>query len=474
VSDNLEAREKDPVKKVFIKDAAAELRDASADMIKAAKAYRENPTEENKRRLDRAHERLENAIRRVLETNNGEIFSDNTPKGKLATTANALELAAKNVVYSARNNPQQLLEDAQVLAAIAMQFVRDAEALAAVTDDPVKKKRILEHAAEVKALSDKLINAAKKLAQNPNDPQAQRELEQAHKALLDKLNQVRRDADIIPDTSGSQNQSIDISSGKSAEDQLVQAAKEEAAAALLLADEADKLADRMTDPTRRDKLKKAIQQVRAASKKVVEMAEIVSANPYDVAAQEKLSLAQKELAIAIENVVNLTGSGDKDVNSAMEDMKLESGGGKEGDLLKSAQQLLDKIASTFGDPNKKLSPQEMIALAKELSTNAADLARQLKEMADKTTDPVFKEKLLHAARIIRDGGIQIKILSAVRVAGGEDKGNSVAMASKGLQTNIQQIIKDVRAETLRNKFKSTVKQTIAINKVVKAWRQKAK
>jgi len=325
----------------------------------------------------------------------------------------------------------------------------------------------------VKALSDRLINAAKKLAQNPNDPQAQKELEQAHKALLDKLNQVRRDAEIIPDTNGSQNQYIDISTGKSAEDQLVQAAKEEAAAAMLLADEADKLADKMTDPYKKDKLKKAIQQVRAASKKVVEMAEMVSANPYDAAAQEKLSQAQKELAVAIENVVNLTGSGDKDINSAMEDMRLESGGGKEGDLLKAAQQLLDKIASTFGDPNKKLSPQEIIELAKELSSNAAELARQLKEMADKTQDPVFKEKLLHAARIIRDGGIQIKILSAVRAAGGEDRGNSVAMASKGLQTNIQQIIKEVRAETLRNKFKSTVKQTIAINKVVKAWRQKA-
>ena len=74
-------------------------------------------------------------------------------------------------------------------------------------------------------------------------------------------------------------------------------------------------------------------------------------------------------------------------------------------------------------------------------------------MAAKTTDPVFREKLLNAAKIIRDGGIQIKILSAVRAAGGEDKGNSVAMASKGLQTNIQEIIKEVRAEQLRTKFR---------------------
>lgn len=81
---------------------------------------------------------------------------------------------------------------------------------------------------------------------------------------------------------------------------------------------------------------------------------------------------------------------------------------------------------------------------------------------------------MNAAKIIRDGSVQIKILSAVRAAGGEDKTNSVAMAAKGLQTNIMDIIKEVRAESLRNKFRSTVKQTIAINRVVSAWKRAAK
>jgi len=240
-----------------------------------------------------------------------------------------------------------------------------------------------------------------------------------------------------------------------------------------LADEADKLADKITDPVKKAAIKKAIQDVRAASKKVVECAELVSANPHDALAQERLTQAQKELAASIERVVNLTSAGDREVNDAMADMKDSNPGGAEGDILKSAQALLDRIAATFGDSNKKMSAAEVIASAKELSTDAAELARQLREMAAKTTDPVFKEKLLNAAKIIRDGGIQIKILSAVRAAGGEDKGNSVAMAAKGLQTNIQEIIKEVRAETLRNKFRNTVKQTIAINKVVTAWRKKA-
>jgi hypothetical protein len=45
----------------------------------------------------------------------------------------------------------------------------------------------------------------------------------------------------------------------------------------------------------------------------------------------------------------------------------------------------------------------------------------------------------------------------VRVASGGDKTNSVEMAIKGLQTNIQEVIKEVRAENLKNKFRNTVK-----------------
>jgi hypothetical protein len=56
---------------------------------------------------------------------------------------------------------------------------------------------------------------------------------------------------------------------------------------------------------------------------------------------------------------------------------------------------LKEIAATFGDPNRKMTPQETIAAAKELSTKAALLAKQLVEMANKTSDPVFKEVSAH-------------------------------------------------------------------------------
>jgi len=80
---------------------------------------------------------------------------------------------------------------------------------------------------------------------------------------------------------------------------------------------------------------------------------------------------------------------------------------------------------------------------------------------------------LNAAKIIRDSSIQVKIISAVRAAGGEDKSNSVGSAIKGLQSNIQEVIKEVQASSIKNKFKATVQTTIAINKVINAWKKRS-
>lgn len=41
-----------------------------------------------------------------------------------------------------------------------------------------------------------------------------------------------------------------------------------------------------------------------------------------------------------------------------------------------------------------MKPEEVIAAAKELSNKANELAKQLKAMADATSDPVFKEVII--------------------------------------------------------------------------------
>jgi hypothetical protein len=80
---------------------------------------------------------LEAAIRRVIDGAGGDT-SDQTPAGKYATTGRALEIAARNgdivvigsliitVVDAAYNDPSSLAAEAETLAAIALQFVKDA------------------------------------------------------------------------------------------------------------------------------------------------------------------------------------------------------------------------------------------------------------------------------------------------------------------------------------------------------------
>jgi len=304
-------------------------------------------------------------------------------------------------------------------------------------------------------------------------------MDEAHNSLVDKINAVRRDAKLVPESVsvGSVQElslDFDLISGKSEEAQLAQAAKEEAAAALQLADEAENIVSKMADPIKKQKLLAAIAEVRTAAQRVMEAAELVARNPKDVAAQQKLASAQKELGAAIERVVALTDDKDRDIADAMAEMNLDdprNPQNKEAAVLQAAQAVLDDIAKAFAANQN--DPTKIIAFAKDLAAKAAELAKQLRELAERTKDPVYKEKLLNAAKIIRDSSIQVKILSAVRAAGGEDKSNSVGSGIKGLQSNIQEVIKEVQANSIKNKFRATVQTTIAINKVVNAWKKRA-
>jgi hypothetical protein len=106
---------------------------------------------------------------------------------------------------------------------------KKSEALAATIKDPNEKKRILDNAYAVKSAAEAVIAAARRVAANPNDPNAKADLDAAYKALQQKLSQAKYvpGSGPTPASSGSAND-------------LVQAAQEEAEAALQLAAEAGK------------------------------------------------------------------------------------------------------------------------------------------------------------------------------------------------------------------------------------------
>jgi hypothetical protein len=100
--------EKDPVKRQLMKDAAAELREASQALIAAGKAVVENPNDpEARARLEQCHRRLEAAIKAVVAAT-GQDTSDTSPQGKLIMSTTALESAAKAGSLSFSTHPTGL------------------------------------------------------------------------------------------------------------------------------------------------------------------------------------------------------------------------------------------------------------------------------------------------------------------------------------------------------------------------------
>lgn len=465
--------ESNPVKAQLIKNAVVELKAATEEMVKASNVYNENPTTENKQRLDQANARLKAAIRGVVDETQFDP-SQESPGVVFTTTAAALESAALQLITSATTSPEDVVEDAKLLNSVALHYVKDAERYADTLENEEQKRRIKELAKEVEIAAHKLAVASQKVAENPNDPEAKKELQEAHAELLEKMNLVKQ-------AIRSEGRMEDIDSraltSKAATDQLVSAAKESASAAMQLTKEAEAMIQRMPDSGKKEQLAAAIKEVKFHSGNVVKYANLVQENPHDLNAQKNLESSQKDLGISIQKVVNLTSSAqkeEKEIEEAMRDMKISAQQSSlESEVLSNAQKVLDEIAKNFGNPNKELSPEEVISNSKQLASKATDLAKKLREMASQTSDPIYKEKLTNAAKLIRDGAIQVKILSAVRAAGGEESVNSVTMATRGIQNNIQEVMKEIRGESLRTRFKSTVKQTMAINKVVNVWKNKA-
>jgi hypothetical protein len=65
----------------------------------------------------------------------------------------------------------------------------------------------------------------------------------------------------------------------------------------------------------------------------------------------------------------------------------------------------------------KTDIKDGVLKAREFSSKVNDLAKLLEEIAPTVTAEKFKKTLLNGARIIRDNGLKLKILAAVKAAG---------------------------------------------------------
>ena len=152
-------------------------------------------------------------------------------------------------------------------------------------------------------------------------------------------------------------------------------------------------------------------------------------------------------------------------------MEMAAGGGDDEALLfGTVEELLREIdAFSAALRNNSLSPQDLVARARALALKAADLAKLLVQAANKSDDASRKPAYNQLANILRDKGVQIKMLAAVQVAGGSQETGQVSNTVSGLRTEVAETGRMLRVDALRRRVHRTNKQTELLRKLLGAW-----
>lgn len=119
-----------------------------------------------------------------------------------------------------------------------------------------------------------------------------------------------------------------------------------------------------------------------------------------------------------------------------------------------------------------VSGKDRIALAQQTMKEVDEYLKNLQSVIDNCQDPVYKKKLMNAAKTIKDRSVQLKIISTV-------KANDSGPEAEAAVNNIAKLLSDSIADTnntcnalsLRTRFTKTVNTAIAVSKVASAFKK---
>jgi len=271
----------------------------------------------------------------------------------------------------------------------------------------------------------------------------------------------------------------------------VTATQEQAKAALEMADHANSIAQKCSDPDKKKKIVHCIEEVKSGATEVVKAGQNLEHNPADPTALQRLENAQAKLPPKIQNLADATmdakSTGGRGINASELQAAM-----KELHSIKPAETSVDAahapffalVNATFAEIEalQSLPPgdaKSAAAKAKEISTKTNELAALLRKKAAEIDDPVQKEQLLNTSKVLRDRAMQIKILSAVNVTATDrlssvstqssKEHSSLAKASQGLRSSINDALSALRQAELKQHTKNANSRATAIRKVVQVW-----
>ena len=453
----------DPRRKQAIQHACDEVKKASAQELAGIKALAGKPGDQAL--LDDLRGKNNNFIDKIHDVRVAAGLAAPRERGEQAFI-NAANLLENLVDELARRAPtatkDELLAFAKRIAEITQQVIKHAEEVAAVSN-PAKKRKIYEAIDGLKAASSDLINIATALAEKPGDAALVQELQQKHKVFKKKLQELR----VATGTA----QPLTLLSSE--DNELLRAALEQVQHALALADEADQVAASTKDAAKKKKIEDAIATLRSDAQAVQDAVQKVRDNP-DEKAFKALDEAQRNLGHSIEAVIELTVG----KNGFSEAMRLLHGDEEDWNIFQEIQDLVDAV-DDFMASQDKLSPEDFIKRAKELAVQCNALSAKLRKLAEHVDDKVQKEQLLTAAKVIRDKGIQLKMLTAVRVATGnyDDKTtqsgemDQVKNSSRGLKSFLKDTDSILHVIALKRRVKSANRRAKALKNILDIYRK---
>ena len=478
----------DPVVKAVVDGAIASVDKNSAALQKLAGVATLNG--QQKGEAARAYEELINAAQRLVTSTRANAMKDYP----LHMSTEALNAMLQAILDSAeKGDTNAMMGYAARAAQMAKELCANLEDMANKTSDPKERAALLDAAAKIRAGVVEVIGAAKNFLEHPNDPAA---LERLRKAIGDiqAAIELARILETTPagfaplivekpkptDLKSAANFSFNAFDlePQPGDDELIRAAKEQALAALDIIREAERYLGQ--DATTDEKIRVANDAVRDWAQRVVAAARAASANPDDPAAQAEMARCQNELAKAIAVLLGLTGKGGNSaVAAAMKGLQDAIGSGddagKEKDsgdaaLASEFYAIAAQIIKTINE-NFKGDVKADVGTSREIALLSAKANKCLQGIAKSVKNQQFRDQLLNSGKIITDNSLKLKILAAVKVSGGNDDTGQVASAARGLKTQVEDIVSQVRAGSLRHRLQATAKQIAALRLIAEAVRK---
>lgn len=427
-------RTNDPALKRVVAETAAEISALTPKVGPAARDAARNPHDMDLKRLNELLDKLRNLTVKLADAE----INASTEK-KIIDTAEEMEKKADTLHDAAKRGDrrqlpehlQKLIEDLKKQAALARE-------MATGCDDPIRKKKFQDLGAAFEALIPRLQNALQRLVDNPYDLAAQKDLDQIM-AEIKNLNDELIDTVRAENEAKLQKALERLQTAVEKGEDLTQPLKDVAELLKKHAIIARALAARTSDPKRKRELLQAAKDLEDAIKGIIDASRQGPAKLAEMTgrimetAGSMKTLSSDPIMAAAEQIEQGLARKRKELGNQPEGSpahRLLAGAARIAELMV----LLSKAAK-----QKPMDKKEVILLSRQIAEAVNHVDKAARDVAATCKDTKLRESLLAYAAPLKNYGVQLKILTAVKASTSDDDKSTkqqLVSCAKGIANSV--------------------------------------